>query len=142
MTGFTSAGVDVGIVVRDGEAAMRFYRDVLGCKHEGDNPFPYGGTMHRLLAGESMIKIVVPDPAPPADAAGGGIQGATGVRYITFSVADLDGLLRDCERSGAPIVRPATEMAPGVRIAIVRDPEGNLVEFLERRDAAPSTPRP
>jgi catechol 2,3-dioxygenase-like lactoylglutathione lyase family enzyme len=133
MTGFTSAGVDVGIVVRDGEGALRFYRDVLGCKHEGDNPYPFGGVMHRLMAGESMIKIVVPDPAPPADAPRGDIAAATGVRYLTFSVDDLDALLRQCEQAGTPVVRGATEMAPGVRIAIVADPEGNLVEFLERR---------
>jgi catechol 2,3-dioxygenase-like lactoylglutathione lyase family enzyme len=133
MTKFTSAGVDIGVIVRDGPAALGFYRDVLGLTHEGDNPFPGGGVMHRLLAGESMVKIVVPDPPPPARASGsGGLGGSAGFGYITFSVGDLDGALDACRTAGAPIVRDATEMMPGVRIALVQDPEGNVIEFLER----------
>jgi hypothetical protein len=31
------AGVDIGIVVRDGDAMLAFYRDVLRLPHEGDN---------------------------------------------------------------------------------------------------------
>jgi catechol 2,3-dioxygenase-like lactoylglutathione lyase family enzyme len=67
----TSTGIDLGIIVRDGPAALAFYRDLLGMRHDGDNPVPSGGTMHRLFAGESMVKIVVPDPPPPATAAPG-----------------------------------------------------------------------
>ena len=128
----TSPGIDLGIVVRDGPAALAFYRDLLGLEHQGDNPVPGGGHMHRLLAGESMVKILVPDPSPVASAAPGGIPGSTGLRYFTVSVAGLDELRDACTRAGVTVVRPATEMAPGVRIAIVEDPEGNWVEFLER----------
>jgi catechol 2,3-dioxygenase-like lactoylglutathione lyase family enzyme len=128
----TSAGVDIGIVVRDGAAALAFYRDLLGMRHEGDNPVPFGGQMHRLFAGETMVKIVVPDEPPPVDAADGGIPAATGIRYLTLSVSNLDEILDACEAASVPIVRPATTMGAGVRIAIVADPEGNLVEFLER----------
>jgi catechol 2,3-dioxygenase-like lactoylglutathione lyase family enzyme len=128
----TSPGIDVGIVVRDPAAALAFYRDVLGFEHEGDNPLPGGGHMHRLLAGESMVKIVVPDPLPVASAPPGGLTGATGLRYLTVSVADIDDVVAACSAAGAPVVRPVTAMGPGVRIAIVADPEGNWVEFLER----------
>jgi glyoxylase I family protein len=129
----TSAGVDIGIVVRDGPAALAFYVGVLGLHHDGDNPFPNGGTMHRLMAGESMVKIVVPQPAPDVAAPSGGIPGATGFRYITFSIDDLDAMLDACRDAGVTITRDAIEMAPGVRIALVEDPDGNVVEFLERR---------
>lgn len=128
----TSPGVDLGIVVRDGAAALAFYRDLLGLEHQGDNPVPGGGLMHRLMAGDSMIKILVPDPIPAARAAPGGIPGATGLRYFTISVAGLDDILARCAGAGVTVVRPATDVAPGVRIAIVADPEGNWVEFLER----------
>jgi catechol 2,3-dioxygenase-like lactoylglutathione lyase family enzyme len=128
----TSPGIDLGIVVRDARAALAFYRDLLGMEHQGDNPVPGGGQMHRLMAGDSMIKIVVPEPLPAASAPPGGIPGGTGLRYFTISIAGLDELLEACTRAGVPIVRPATTMAPGVRIAIVEDPEGNWVEFLER----------
>jgi glyoxylase I family protein len=127
-----STGVDIGIVVRDGAAALAFYRDLLGLTHAGDNPVPSGGHMHRLMAGESMVKIVVPEPAPPVDAPPGGLPAATGVRYFTFSVANLDEILAACADAGVKVIRPATSMGAAVRIAIVEDPEGNWVEFLER----------
>jgi catechol 2,3-dioxygenase-like lactoylglutathione lyase family enzyme len=130
--GFTSAGVDVGVVVSDGAAALAFYRDVLGLTHVGDNPVPGLGTMHRLMAGESMIKLVVPE-TPVAPAAPGGISGGGGFRYITFSVDDLDGLVESCRAASVPIAREPVAMAPGVRIALVEDPDGNTVEFLEMR---------
>ena len=59
---------------------------------------PGGGTMHRLWAAESMIKLVAPE-SPPEQ----------------------------------PVIRDVTEMSAGVSIAIVEDPDGNHVEFLERR---------
>jgi catechol 2,3-dioxygenase-like lactoylglutathione lyase family enzyme len=133
--GFTSAGVDIGIVVSNGPAALAFYRDVLGLTHAGDNPFPNGGTMHRLMAGESMVKIVVPEPAPAAAAPPGSIADGRGFRYITFSIDDLDAMLDACRAASVPVTRDAVEMAPGVRIALVEDPDGNTVEFLEMRPA-------
>ena len=131
--GFTSAGVDVGIIVSDGPAALAFYRDLLGLAHAGDNPMPDGGTMHRLMAGESMIKVVVADPMPAAAAPPGSITAGRGFRYITFSVDDLDGLVAACRAASVPITREPVTMAPGVRIALVEDPDGNTVEFLEMR---------
>ena len=47
------AGVDLGIVVRDLDAMLAFYRDTLGLYHEGQNPVPGGGVMHRLWAAET-----------------------------------------------------------------------------------------
>ena len=64
--------------------------------------------------------------------AGGLRGGAVGLRYFTFSVADLDELMADLKANGVPVIRDVTEMSAGVRIAIVEDPDGNHVEFLER----------
>ena len=52
--------IDLGIVVKDSAAALGFYRDLLGFEHVGDNPMPGAltGTMHRLLCGTTMIKLV------------------------------------------------------------------------------------
>ena len=86
--------------------------------------------MHRLWCGESLIKIVVPDREPPAMAAPGGIQGATGYRYWTISVDNLSELVAACEAGGYKVAVPETEIRPGVTIAMVEDPDGNWVEFL------------
>ena len=126
----TKDSIDLGIVTNDPEKALGFYRDVLGFEDVGESPMP-GGTMHRLLCGTSTIKLVTPKKAPPAAAPGGGIQGATGYRYWTISVANLAEIVERCQRAGVNVVVPITELRPGITIAIVEDPDGNWVEFLE-----------
>lgn len=127
----TKEAIDLGIIVRDGEQALKFYRDTLGFTHEGDMPFPGGGTMHRLWCGKSLIKVSQPDPAPEAGAPGGGLVGATGYRYWTISVSNLDEVVEACRAGGYPIRVEPREIRPGISIAIVEDPEGNWVELLQ-----------
>jgi catechol 2,3-dioxygenase-like lactoylglutathione lyase family enzyme len=129
----TSPGIDLGIVVSDLERSLHFYRNLLGLHHEGTNPVPGVGTMHRLWAAESMIKLIGPDAPPQPGIAGGLRAGAQGLRYFTFSVVELDELMAELASHGVPTVRGITDMGNGVRIAIVEDPDGNHVEFLERR---------
>jgi len=127
----SKSAIDLGIVSNDGQAALKFYRDTLGFRHEADTPFPMGGTMHRLWCGDSLIKIVVPDEAPQQRPAGGGIAGATGYRYWTISVSNLADLVEACRAGGYRIRVEPREIRSGVTIAIVEDPDGNWVEFLQ-----------
>lgn len=130
----SSPGIDLGIVVSDLDRSLHFYRGLLGLHHEGSNPVPGGGTMHRLWAAESMIKLVAPESPPEQPVIPGGLRaGVQGLRYFTFSVADLEELIADLKANGVPVIRDVTEMSAGVSIAIVEDPDGNHVEFLERR---------
>jgi len=123
--------IDLGIVTRNPEAMLGFYRDTLGFRYEGEMPMPGGGSMQRLHCGTSLIKIVTPGNLSDADAAPGGIAGATGYRYWTISVANLNALTEACSAAGAKVAIKPTEIRPGVRIAMVEDPDGNWVEFLE-----------
>ncbi|HEY4343159.1 MAG TPA: VOC family protein [Parvibaculum sp.] len=125
--------IDLGIVTTNGPAMLAFYRDVLGFRHEGDVAMEASGikVMHRLWFGNSLIKLVVPMREPKAAAAPGGIPGATGYRYWTMTIDNLDRVLSDIGAAGHKIVRPRTEIRPGIAIAIVEDPDGNWVEFLE-----------
>ncbi len=66
----------------------------------------------------------------PATAAPGGINGATGYRYFTITVSDINGAVAACEAAGATIAVPVTELRPGITIAMVEDPDGNWVELL------------
>ncbi|MBW2282265.1 MAG: VOC family protein [Deltaproteobacteria bacterium] len=127
----TKDSIDLGIITTDAERALAFYRDTLGLESEGEMPMPGGGVMHRLLCGTSLIKIVVNGREPKATAAPGGIGGSTGYRYWTISVSNLDDLVKRCDDGGYKIVIGATEIRPGIRIAMVEDPDGNWVEFLE-----------
>ncbi len=126
----TKNSIDLGIITLDPEASLKFYRDTLGFSYEGKWDMPGGDTMHRLLCGESMIKLVHPKKTPPAEAPPGGIPGATGYRYWTISISNITEVLKACQDGGYKIVFPETQIAPGAKIAIVEDPDGNWVEFL------------
>ncbi|GAA6140227.1 VOC family protein [Hydrogenophaga sp. 5NK40-0174] len=126
----TKSAIDLGIVTTNGDPMLAFYRDTLGLSYAGHNPMPGGnGTMHRMMCGDTMIKLVVL-PETKAQAAPGGIGGATGYRYWTITVGNLSEALTACEAAGARIVVKEREIAPGVRIGIVADPDGNWVELL------------
>ena len=91
---------------------------------------PDGSTMYRLLCGTSLIKLVAPKEAPPATAPPGGIPGATGYRYWTISVSNLDEITARCAEAGRRVVIAPRDIRAGVRISIVEDPDGNWLEFL------------
>ena len=123
--------IDLGIVTTNGPAMLAFYRDLLGLQFKGEMAMPGGkGTMHRLLCGDSLIKLVVM-PELPAQAAPGGIQGGAGYRYWTITVSNLEQVAQACVDAGHKLVWPVREIRPGVRIAMVEDPDGNWVEFLQ-----------
>jgi catechol 2,3-dioxygenase-like lactoylglutathione lyase family enzyme len=122
--------IDIGIVTSNGPAMLQFYRDVLGFQLVRELPLPGGwATQHQLACGESLIKLLVAKD-PVGAAAPGGIQGAAGYRYCTISVSNLTEVLAQCTQHGHRIVLSEREFRPGIRIAIVADPDGNWVEFL------------
>lgn len=126
----TKDSIDLGIVVSDADAALRFYRDTLGFEHVGEMPMPGGGTMYRLLCGTSLIKIVSPT-ATLTPAVPGGIQGAYGYRYWTISVSNIDEITQACADAGYAVKVKVTTLRPGITISMVEDPDGNWVEFLQ-----------
>jgi catechol 2,3-dioxygenase-like lactoylglutathione lyase family enzyme len=123
------AAIDLGIVTTNGAAMLAFYRDTLGLRYLRERPMPGGGVMHQLGCGDSVIKLVVLD-STPAQAAPGGIQGATGYRYLTITVTNITEVMQACVSQGHKITVKERELRPGVRIGIVADPDGNWVEFL------------
>ena len=127
----TKDSIDLGIVVRDAERSLAFYRDVLSLESAGDMPMPGGGTMYRLMCGTTTIKLVHPATEPPAAAAPGGIPGAYGYRYWTISVSNLAEITDAVRDAGYTVVVPARELRAGISISIVEDPDGNWVEFLQ-----------
>jgi glyoxylase I family protein len=125
--------IDLGIVITDSAASLAFYRDVLGFEHVADTPMPgrMSGTMHRLMCGSTLIKLVKLDENPAATAPPGGIVGASGYRYFTMQVTNLAEITRACRDAGAAVIIDAAEIRPGVSISMVADPDGNWVEFVD-----------
>lgn len=123
--------IDIGIVTNNIDAMLGFYRDTLGLEFEATIPMPGGGTMHRYRVGDSVVKIVEAEPRPREAAPPGGIRGATGYRYWTIWVKNLQSSLDKITADGFKTVVPLKEIRPGVTIAIVEDPDGNWVELLQ-----------
>lgn len=125
------AAIDIGIVTTNIDAMMKFYRDDLGLELEGAVPMPGGGTMNRFKVGDTIVKVIDMDPAPAGVAAPGGIRGATGYRYWTITVANLEEVVTGLGDAGHKVIMGSTEIRPGISIGIVADPDGNWVEFLQ-----------
>ena len=126
--------IDLGIIVTDEKAALDFYLDGLGLEWEGELSLP-GGRMYRLRCGTTVIKLLKLDRTPAAKPALGGPMGGLGYRYFTISVPDIRGLMSQLETKGIRPTVPVTEFRPGVTIAMVTDPDGNTVEFLQNTAA-------
>jgi catechol 2,3-dioxygenase-like lactoylglutathione lyase family enzyme len=121
--------LDLGIVVSDIQASLTFYKDLLGLEFVGTTPVWFG-TMHRLRFGSSDFKLVDPKTVPPKGAIG--LDKQLGFRYVTFVVKNLSEICAELKKKGVEFAVPEKEARPGVRIAMVKDPDGNIVEFVER----------
>ncbi len=120
--------LDLGIVVSDIKASLNFYQNTLGLEFIGITPVWFG-TMHRLRFGTSDFKLIEPKAVPPRGAAG--LENQLGFRYVTFVVKDLSQLCAELKNKGTEFTLPETQIRPGSRIAMVKDPDGNIVEFVQ-----------
>ena len=121
--------LDLGILVSDIEASLNFYQNLLGLQFVGKTPVWFG-TMHRLRFGTSDFKLIEPNTVPPHGAMG--LETRLGFRYVTFVVQNLTELCSKLRSEGIEFALPEKEIRPGIRIAMVKDPDGNIVEFVER----------
>ncbi len=121
--------VDLGIIVKDIRQSLAFYQNLLGLEKIGETPLPFG-LMHRLSFGDSFIKLIDPKTVPPKGALG--LDTALGFRYLTFQVSNIEEVCSACERAGISFEWPRQELMPGVTVAMVRDPDDNIVEFVQR----------
>jgi catechol 2,3-dioxygenase-like lactoylglutathione lyase family enzyme len=126
--------IDLGIVVRDIDACLPFYRDALGLKLVADFDLP-GSHMWQFAVGDCVVKLVTHEKTPDAANPPGGSRGGTGLRYWTMGVEDIEASVAACEAAGATIALPIVPLGKTIRIAMVEDPEGNVVEFLETKSA-------
>ena len=121
--------LDLGILVSDINASLKFYQDLLGLKFIEKNPVWFG-TMYKLRFGTSDFKLIAPRTMPPKGPVG--LEAQIGVRYITFVIKNLSAICVRLQEKGVAFEIPEREARPGVKIAMVRDPDGNIVEFVER----------
>jgi len=121
--------LDLGILVSDINASLKFYQQTLGLEKVGETKLPFG-LMHRLSFGNSFFKLIDPLKVPPKGPTG--LVAQLGFRYVTLPVTNISEICGALNEKGIAFSVPETELIPGVRIAMVEDPDGNIVEFVQR----------
>jgi predicted enzyme related to lactoylglutathione lyase len=123
------AALDLGIITSNGEQMLAFYHGVLGLAQEPSISFPGLGVIHRLVCGNSILRIVASEN-PLENVSGGAFASRNGIRYLTLNITNLDEVVADCKAFGSNIAVDIRDLRPGVRCCQVQDPDGNYVEFI------------
>lgn len=117
------------IVVQDLERAERFYCDVFGMKpghrvRTEAHDYALEEVMLSLGEGGNSLVLVryLKRPCPPSGAA-----------WVGFVVADVAASVAAIEKAGGRIEVPVRENTEhGVIVGILTDPEGHVIEVIER----------
>ncbi|EDY55403.1 MULTISPECIES: VOC family protein [Streptomyces] len=128
----------VGVNVRDLAAQTAWYQDAFGLKRVFDFHLgipglrgvvlehPHGWRVELLARPGSAPGLRAPDPMTAALTEGYG--------HVAFTTPELDPVYTALLAHGAgEIVKPGPSPEPGVRMAWVSDPEGNLIELIEKQ---------
>jgi methylmalonyl-CoA/ethylmalonyl-CoA epimerase len=122
-----------GVSVPDLEAAITWYRDVLGFEVEKRFPIPaIPAEVAMLKNGPLHIELFqVPGakPLPEERRTPDSDLHTHGNKHVSFAVADVRPFAEELRRRGADIVW-VREMAHGSNI-FIRDNSGNLIEFVQ-----------
>ena len=135
--------VDAGILVTNMERSLYFYRVLLELPVVAQvaTSLIGKGTMVQLRHGESLIKLVELEKGPSQpNGVGhhGRLAAAYGIRYITLMVVNIVAIMERVEQTDTTITLPLTQLGNGALIAMVADPDGNIVEFVQESVTASS----
>lgn len=126
------------VYVDDPEAALRFYRDVLGLNVQTDVSSGDFRWLTLTTSTQPELEITLQqvasgglpmseqDKSAIADLLAKGLLSA-----LIFDVEDVDSLFERVEASGADVLQEPTDQFYGVRDCAFRDPAGNMVRFKQ-----------
>jgi lactoylglutathione lyase len=127
----------VGLSVSDLDAAGKFYSRAFGFTPQLAfelSPHPIRGLMlahpsgSRLELFEHSGSVPGLQPPGPIEA-----HATRGYNHFALAAPDIDGMFATALGAGArPVIEPRPSPEPGVRFAFLADPEGNLVELVEK----------
>lgn len=118
------------LVVRDLERATSFYQSVCG--------YAVGHTYEASLDGRPVRETILMNPGGAPELVLftylEGPHPSSGSVITVFDTVDLDAFQRRVLEAGGTVFEPASTLAvePPMRFAVFADPEGFLLEALER----------
>lgn len=121
----------VNLYTRDIEAGLRFYRDLLGFGETFRTPREGIPSHVELELNGFTIGLGTVEAARRVH----GIEAAPGSPAMVLVVwtDDVDKSYQELVAAGIPAVQPPHDTGNNNRNALVRDPDGNLVEIVAKR---------
>jgi lactoylglutathione lyase len=118
----------VRLIVSDFPACFRFYRDVLGLKPQVDDD---SGPYAKLSPDEGSAAIALHDRTSLEETLPGLAAAAGDRALIVLKVDDLDRYVASLAERGVTPLAPPSVQWDRLRVAHLRDPEGNLIELQQ-----------
>ncbi|MDP2436355.1 MAG: VOC family protein [archaeon] len=131
----------VSIIVKDADASLRFYRDLLGASPVNRPPFPFPG--HWLWLGNLQLHLIQARPEDLVAASSAHVSRRTvsDVNHMAIQVADFEAAERYLQEAGVPVRSnfvPATVPGlPLLRQMFFPDPDGHYIELCECERLSP-----
>jgi lactoylglutathione lyase len=120
----------VNLYTRDIEAGLRFYRDLLGFKETFRTPaegipehveLTLSGFGLGLGTVEAAKRVHGVDASPGSPA-----------MIVVVWTEDVDHAFEELTSAGTPVIQPPHDTGNNNRNALLRDPDGNLVEIVAK----------
>jgi lactoylglutathione lyase len=125
-----ATGALVNLYTRDIEAGIRFYRDLLGFTETFRTPTEGVPEHIELRSNGFTVGLGTVEAAKNVH----GVEAAPGSPAMVLVVwtDDVDTAYRQLEAAGVPAVQPPHNTGNNNRNALLRDPDGNLVEIVAK----------
>jgi lactoylglutathione lyase len=140
----------VGLCVTDRERSRRFYEQLLGFQFWWELELPDEGTAALLqldgpigvratyLVRDGFVLELIDYSKRDAQVRGPRVMDEVGLTHMSLSVSDLAGVLEQVEDLGGAVLREASS----AHFAMIRDPDGQLIELLPDTWLANLPPKP
>lgn len=150
MTGHRTVFNHVGLCVADRERSRRFYEGLLGFQFWWEIDPPDGATAQLVglpeplgvhatyLVRDGLVLELIDYSKRHVHAGSERVMDQIGLTHISFSVSDLPEVLQKVAEFGGAVV----EESVGEGMAMIRDPDGQLLELLSDGWFAALPPRP
>ena len=125
------------ILVSDPDAALAFYRDVLGLELRNDVASEAGRWITLVSPSQPDLEIVLTEPHSGRAGEDGDallrilVKGS--LNQVLFRADDLAATFEKVASSGAEVLQEPMDQPWGVRDAAFRDPAGNTIRISQAR---------
>jgi lactoylglutathione lyase len=150
MSGHRTVFNHIGLCVADRERSRRFYEELLGFEFWWELEPPDDGTDRLLrldkpvglhatyLVRDGLVLELLDYSQREVRTGSGRVMDEVGLTHLSFSVPDLAVVLATVDRFGGSVI----EDTVSEQSAMIRDPDGQLIELLADSWLAVLPPRP